>query len=167
VSGVVSGVVSGPVQVLVVGFDEPSFSGEVVSELTRLTEAGIVRLIDVLLVARGADGSLDTLPPPPGADPELGRLTAAFLEVREGSPEPGGPATGDAPGASWSLEDDVPPGGVAAVALLEHLWAAPLVGAIRRAGGRPLDETWLAAEEVALLERLVERAEDEPGQASG
>ena len=35
--------VTGPVQVLVVGFDAPSFSGEVLAELTRLREQGVVR----------------------------------------------------------------------------------------------------------------------------
>ena len=48
----------GPVQVLVVGFDRPSFSGEVLAELTRLREAGIVRLVDILLVARAEDGTM-------------------------------------------------------------------------------------------------------------
>ncbi len=51
----------GPVQVLVVGFDQPTFSGEVLAEFTRLREAGLVRLIDVLLVSRSEDGTLDTL----------------------------------------------------------------------------------------------------------
>jgi hypothetical protein len=156
--------VSGPVQVLVVGFEEPSFSGEVIDELNRLTDAGIVRLIDVLLVARAEDGSLETLPPPDGANPALGHLAATFFAVRDEPVEAGehdgrddagrGDALDDEQAASWSLDDDVPPGGVAAVALLEHLWAEPLVGAIRRSGGRPLDETWLAADDVALLERL-------------
>ena len=54
--------------------------------------------------------------------------------------------SGDAvDGESWSLADAVPPGGVAAVALIEHLWAEPLVAAIGRAGGRPLGEAWLPA----------------------
>ena len=39
-------------------------------------------------------------------------------------------------------------GGVAAVALLEHLWAEPLVEAIGRAGGRLLGDLWLPAGEV-------------------
>ena len=43
---------TGPVQVLVVGFDNPTFSGEVLTEFTRLREAGIVRLIDLLIVSR-------------------------------------------------------------------------------------------------------------------
>ena len=47
---------SGPVQVLVVGFEQPSFSGEAVAELARLREQGVVRLIDALLVHRLEDG---------------------------------------------------------------------------------------------------------------
>jgi hypothetical protein len=150
--------VTGPVQVLVVGFDEPSFSGEVLAELGRLREAGIVRLVDVLLVTRLPDGTLDTLPPPEGADPELGRLAAALLEHGPVPPGAGPSPTTDRPGGvAWSLDDAVAPGGTAAVALIEHTWAAPLVAAIGRAGGRALDETWLAADDVALLERLAGR----------
>ena len=130
-----------PVQVLVVGFDEPSFSGEVLAELTRLRDQGVVQLLDVLLVQRDEDGTFDTLDPPPGSDPGLGQLAAELL---------GG--DGDDPdGDTWSLADAVPPGGIAAVALIEHLWAEPLVGAIHRAGGRPLGEVWLPPEVVARI----------------
>ena len=67
-----------------------------------------------------------------------------------------GDDTADAPDrVAWSLADAVPPGTSAAVALLEHVWASPLRDAIRRANGVPLDETWLAAED---LERLAARA---------
>jgi uncharacterized membrane protein len=142
--------VTGPVQVLVVGLDEPSFSGEVLAELTRLREAGIVRLVDVLLVTRTEDG-LATLPLPPHADPGLGRVAAALLGATDHEDD----GVGDEDGALWSLDDVVPEGGSAAVALIEHTWAAPLVSAIRRAGGHPLDETWLAADDVARLERIV------------
>ena len=128
---------SAPVQVLVLGFDEPSFSGEVLAELHRLRDEGVVRLVDVLLVSRGEDGTFETLDPPPGSAPDLGRIAAEVL---------GG--EGDAPdGEAWSLADAVPPGGVAAVALIEHLWAEPLVTAIGRAGGRPLAELWLPEDE--------------------
>ena len=146
---------SGPVQVLVVGFEEPSLSGEILVELTRLGEAGVVRLLDVLLVTRAEDGALETLPPPPGAGPDLGELTAAFLQAE--NEEVGAGAAGSDPNA-WSLEEAVPPGGVAAVALIEHTWAQPLVGAIRRAGGQLFDETWLAPPDVELLERLAGKA---------
>ena len=55
---------TGPVQVLVVGFDRLTFSGEVMTELDRLREAGTARLLDVLLVERAEDGTLQTLPAP-------------------------------------------------------------------------------------------------------
>jgi hypothetical protein len=131
--------VTGPVQVLVVGFEAPSFSGEVLAELTKLRERGVVRLVDVLLVERRDDGTFEVLEPPPGSDPGLGRIAA---EVLGGGEESGGDRS---PSDTWSLADAVPPGGVAAVALVEHLWAEPLVAAIGRAGGRPLGELWLPA----------------------
>lgn len=132
---------SGPVQVLVIGFEAPSFSGEVLAELTRLRERGVVRLVDVMLVERGDDGTFEVLEPPPGSDPDLGKVAAALLGG-------GGESDADVPvDEAWSLADAVPPGGVAAVALLEHLWAEPLVAAIGRAGGRPLGELWLPAGE--------------------
>ena len=40
------------------------------------------------------------------------------------------------------------------MALIEHTWAQPLVLAIRGAGGRLLDETWLAPDDRELLGRL-------------
>jgi Family of unknown function (DUF6325) len=148
--------VTGPVQVLVVGFQEPSLSGEILAELTRLGDAGVVQLLDVLLVSRTEDGGLETLPAPPGADPDLGRLAAALLSMTEDEEGPTGPGGTDS--TAWSLDDAVLPGGAAAVALIEHTWAHPLVLAIRRAGGRVLDETWLAPEDLELLDRLVGEA---------
>ena len=46
----------GPVQLLVVGFDRPDFSGEVLAELERLRESDVVRVIDLLVVHKDADG---------------------------------------------------------------------------------------------------------------
>lgn len=147
---------TGPVQVLVVGFDQPSFSGEVMAELDRLGQAGTIRLLDVLLVARGDDGSFDSLPFPEGAAPGLGRLAAEILG--EGDADGVGPTAAEDAGAAWSLADAVPAGSSAAVALIEHLWAIPLRAAVHRSGGRALDETWLAPADVERLERLRARA---------
>lgn len=133
---------SGPVQVLVVGFEHPSFSGAVLEELGRLREAGVVRLVDVLLVHRHDDGTFETLPPPEGFPADLGDLAVDLLAAEEGE------VAGHGDGETWSLADAVPAGSMAAVALLEHLWAEPLVGAIRGAGGRTLAEAWVAAEDL-------------------
>lgn len=146
----------GPVQVLVVGFDQPTFSGEVLAELTRLREAGIVRLIDLLLVSRAEDGSLETLTPPDGTGADLGGLAAAVLSRPEGEADAVSVADADSDDVSaWSLADAVPPGSAAAVALIEHVWAGPLSAAIRRAGGNALEETWLGPDDLELLEALI------------
>jgi uncharacterized membrane protein len=144
--------VIGPVQVLVVGFDQPTFSGEVLAEFARLREAGLVRLIDVLLVSRSEDGMLETLEAPEAAAADLGGLAVEVL----GQPENASQAETSEidTDAMWSLADAIPVGGTAAVALIEHVWAAPLSAAIQRAGGSLLEETWLAREDRELLETL-------------
>ena len=142
---------TGPVQVLVVGFDNPTFSGEVLNEFTRLRQAGIVRLIDLLIVSRTEDGTLETLEAPEATAADLGGLAAGVL----GQPEDASPVQTDAADldvAVWSLADAIPVGGTAAVALIEHVWADPLSAVIQRAGGTLLEETWLARPEVELLD---------------
>ena len=143
---------TGPIQVLVVGFDQPTFSGEVMTELHRLREAGTARLIDVLLVERSEDGTLQTLPAPAGAPAQMGTLVASVL----GASDPDVPSASEADdGSTWSLADAIPPGTSAAVALIEHLWATPLREAIARAGGTALEETWLHREDVERMEQLI------------
>ena len=158
-----------PVQVLVVGFDRPSFSGEVLVELARLREAGIVRLVDLLLVTRAEDGTFQTLDPPVEAGADLGDLAAALLGEPDGDPDGGAGVTADDPlhGAGWSLAEAVPVGSTAAVALLEHVWAGPLSAAIRRAGGVPLEEAWLAPEDREVLDELISRRTPEARSDDG
>ena len=147
----------GPVQVLVVGFDQPTFSGEVLAEFARLREAGIVRLIDVLLVSRSEDGTLETLEASGGVAADLVGSRPKFSASRRmRSAGADGCRELDA-AAMWSLADAIPVGSTAAVALIEHLWAAPLSAAIQRAGGTLLEETWLARPDVEFLETLIAR----------
>jgi hypothetical protein len=127
----------GPVQVVVVGLSQPSLSGEVVAEFTRLEEAGIVRLVDLLLVSRAEDGTFETM-----TDDQIpahfGRFAAGVLGWA--GEEDVAPSEPEAEASTWSLADAVPPRGTAAVALIEHRWASPLREAILRNGGRALDK---------------------------
>jgi hypothetical protein len=145
----------GPVQVLVIGFDRPTLSGEVLAELTRLGTAGIVRLVDLLLVSRSEDGTLEILDPPDGVMADFGGLAAAVL----GRPEDDADAESVVPdsedASAWSLADAVPAGSAAAAVLIEHIWAGPLAEAIQRAGGKPLEEAWLAPGDLEVLEALI------------
>jgi hypothetical protein len=144
--------VTGPVQVLVVGFDRFTPWDEVMAEFDRLREAGTARLLDVLLVERAEDGTLETLPAPAGAPSGLGNQVAGIL----GASDAEVPNADDLPdGSTWSLADAIPVGTTAAVALIEHLWATPLREAIDRAGGKALDETWLDRDDVTRLEQLM------------
>src|SRR3954447_23376651 len=48
----------GPVQILVVGFDNIEFTGKILGELRRLKEHDIVRLVDLVVVAKDSDGEV-------------------------------------------------------------------------------------------------------------
>jgi hypothetical protein len=149
----------GPVQVLVVGFDRPTFSGAVLAELVRLREAGIVRLVDLLLVSRTESGGLETLDIPASVGTNFGELAGAVLGWPEGAPDNAetGTDADSADGSTWSLADAVPAGAVVAVALIEHLWAEPLTAAIRGTGGTALEEAWLAPADLEALDALVKQ----------
>jgi hypothetical protein len=138
---------SAPVQVLVLGCDKPRFDGSVLAQLARLADAGVVRLVDLLIVRRGEDGSLETVADGPEG---YGGLAAAVLGDTDARDPPARTGT-------WSLAEVVPERGVVVVALIEHLWAAPLGAALQVAGVNVLEETWLAADDRALLASLESR----------
>jgi hypothetical protein len=141
----------GPVQVLVVGYEQPVFTGEVLAEMARLSDAGLVRLVDVLLVTRAADGTFETVDVADDDPEALPVLLGHSDETGDDREDARGDDSDTLHGPVWSLADSVPAGTTAAVALIEHVWAAPLRDAIRRTGGVPLDEIWLAE---ADLQRL-------------
>ena len=51
----------GPFQLLVIGFNQPNFDGEILEELERLRECDTVRVIDALVVHKDADGEIEVL----------------------------------------------------------------------------------------------------------
>jgi uncharacterized membrane protein len=152
----------GPVQIMVVGFEKPDFQGAILEELRRLREADLIRLIDLVVVAKDDDDEvvaveISDLTPEESA--ELGALAGALIGLgadgEEGA-EAGAIAGAEAAGdggilgdeTAWSIADAIPPGATAAVALIEHRWAIPLRDAIRAAGGFPLADTWVHPEDL-------------------
>jgi hypothetical protein len=124
----------GPLQVLVVSFDDAQFTGEIEAELRRLEDAGIVRALDVLVVAKSAAGEIEVLRSGEGHDGLLGNAVL------------GGEASD-----VWEVGQAIAPGSAAAIAVLEHRWAVPLRDAIERAGGQSAVTEWAEPE---TLERL-------------
>ena len=51
----------GPVQLLVVGFEHPEFDGGILAELERLGEQDVIRLVDLLVVYKDAEGNVERL----------------------------------------------------------------------------------------------------------
>ena len=109
----------GPVQLLVVAFDRPDFSGEVLAELERLRESDVVRVIDLLVVHKGADDVVRrlhlsdlTAGEAEGAGAVVGALIglgATGVEAEHGHL----PAEEE----SWSLDEAIPNDSAAAIAL--------------------------------------------------
>ena len=51
----------GPVQLMVIGFAEPNFTGKIAAELARLREHEFVRIVDALVVNKDDDGAITAL----------------------------------------------------------------------------------------------------------
>ncbi len=116
----------GPVDYLIVEFPAgaSNFTGEMAAELVALVDAGTIRVIDVLILTKNEDGSVDATEL--SDVEELGALQAIETELGE-----------------LLAEDDVlhlaaamEPGSTAGVLIWENIWAAPFASAARRAGGQ-------------------------------
>ena len=116
----------GPVDYLVVEFPpgQANFSGEVLAELVALADAGTIRVLDLLVLVKDADGSVDgfEIDELEGAD-ELRVLETELAEIL---------AAEDVAHLAEAME----PGSVAGVVVWENTWAAPFASAARRAGGQ-------------------------------
>lgn len=116
----------GPVDFLVVEFPpgHSHFTGEIAEELLKLADAGTIRIIDLLILTKDADGTIEAV--------ELSELDDLGPLVRlEGQL------------AELLAADDVAhlaaamdPGTIAGVLVYENLWSAPFASATRRAGGQ-------------------------------
>ena len=140
----------GPVQLIVLGFNHPDFHGEVIAELERLHENGMVRVIDSIAVYKDADGDLEvehlsnlTQEEAIELGSKIGALIGLGIAGEEGM-EAGAEAGAEQAaeeginvfgGDEWDVLEDIPNDSAAALILLEHHWAVPLRDAIARAGG--------------------------------
>jgi hypothetical protein len=147
--------VIGPVQLLVVGFEQPNFQGEVLAQLQSLREHDVVRVIDILVVNKDADGVVATAQISDLSEEEaqqFGELVKALVGLGEtagGDPEGAARLWSGEEGADLGEEDlldvlaEIPADTAVAIALLEHRWAIPLREAIMTAGGFPIIDTWV------------------------
>jgi hypothetical protein len=116
----------GPVDYLVVEFPAgaSSFTGEMAAELRALVDSGTIRVIDVLILTKDADGIVEATELSDIA--ELGELQAIEAQLAELL------AAEDVDHLAAAME----PGSTAGVLIWENLWAARFASAVRRSGGQ-------------------------------
>ena len=116
----------GPVDYLVVEFPPgaQNFNGEMAAELVRLSDAGTIRVLDLLILQKAADGSVDAYEiDETEAVDEIRALETHVSEIL---------AADDVAHLAAAMD----PGSVAGVLVWENTWAAPFASAARRSGGQ-------------------------------
>jgi Family of unknown function (DUF6325) len=114
----------GPIDYVVIEWPNRQPSGEATPLLLELVDRGIIRILDIALLAKDADGT-------------VGALDFADLASDSGFGELVGATSGllgqdDLDEAARALE----PGTAAAILLFENRWAAPFARAVRQSGGQ-------------------------------
>jgi uncharacterized membrane protein len=153
----------GPVQMLVLGFDKTEFDGTIMAEVDRLKDADLIRLIDLMLVAK-RDGQVEIIQRSDLSAEEaeeFGALIGALIGVGAGEEDlEGAMAAGAAEMADghlideadvWYVTDAIPEGMSAAIALIEHRWAIPLRDKILGAGGVVLADEWIHPKDLLAI----------------
>jgi uncharacterized membrane protein len=157
----------GPLQLVVIGFEQPTPDGTVLNELANLRDAGMVRLVDLLAIYKSAEDEITAMEATDldldeaitygawvgaliglgaaGADGlELGAMEGALLAENEyeyGLDEE----------SIETIGKDIPVGGAALIGVLEHLWAIPFRNAVRDQGGIAIVQDFLNPETLIAL----------------
>jgi hypothetical protein len=144
----------GPVDWIVVEFPGSKFNGQIAPALRDLVERDLIRVLDLLVLKKDADGSLEAF---------------ELSDLDEG--EIGGLRTYESELAMLLSEEDVTslaaaiePGSSAGVLVWENTWAAPFASAVRRSGGQLVASGRIPIQ--ALL-AAVEADEQEEAAAEG
>ena len=153
----------GPVQIVVLGFDKPNFTGAILAELSRLKASDTVRLIDGALVNKNAVGDITIAKRSDLTEEEakefggvVGALIGLGVDGFDGAAA--GSAAGTAaasdgidlfdPAKHWDLLEEIPNDSAAAILMLEHRWLTKLTDAIRDTGGFHIADGWIYPEDL-------------------
>jgi len=151
---------------IVVGFYDSDFRGEIIRELNFLRALDAIRLIDALFVAKDDMGGMTRMEMSDLSTEEkmeFGAVIGGLIGFGEGGVE--GAEVGEVLGALAASEnvfgvstedleafvENLEPGTAAAVMLLEHVWAADLRDAILDAGGEFLAQGFLTPDVLFMV----------------
>ena len=128
----------GPVDVYIIGFPGNKFSGKIAPAIRELVDNGTIRILDLLFVMKGEDGTVTTL-----AIEDLDQDGAAFADLEV--TEPGSLNDEDAD----EVSEDLPANSAALLIAFENLWAKKVVSALADADAVLIDSIRIPAEVVA------------------
>ena len=138
----------GPVDWIVVEFPGARFDGTMAPLLADLEGRGIIRVLDLVVLKKDKDGTLETFEVSDLDESEIGGLRDEERKL-----------------AMLLSEDDVlnvanavEPGSAAALLVWENTWAAPFASAVRKAGGQ------LVASGRITVQALIAAIEAEPAE---
>ena len=121
------------------------------AEVDRIEGRGVLRVLDMIILAKGQDGIVAELEVGNGED--FGSLLAGLSPFGTGNgsrrPADGGAAGGPVVSVVATvagLADSLESGSAVALLLVEHLWAGPLVDAVAAAGGALISDDFLAGD---------------------
>lgn len=156
----------GPIQILVVAFSEPAFTGEIMSEIRLMQEFGLVRVLDLDFIYKDEEGDVVTYEETEMGDEErmmFGALVGGLIGYGAGGEE--GATAGALEGALSVAEHDYGLGGedieatiealpydtAAAILLVEHMWARDFRDAVIDAGGDIVAQGFLKPEALEAI----------------
>jgi hypothetical protein len=116
----------GPVEYLVIGFENGKFDGSALAELGTLQERGIIRVLDMMFVSRNDDGSIVWMDYDDADGMDAGVIGSDLVSLL---------SEDDAN----ELAVDLEPGQAIGVLVFEDTWALKLQERLGAAGGRLLE----------------------------
>lgn len=136
---------TGPIDLVVIGFPGNQFKGEILPEIQRVVDAGIVRLLDILLAIRIGDDPVRILEINEVEDEGLKRFTPVASDMTGILTEQD----------AYALSAGIEPNSSVALLLFEHLWSTRVSDAIEAAGGQLIMNERLPR---AVVQELVDEA---------
>ena len=147
----------GPVQLMVIGFDHPDFHGTIAASSPGLSDVGLFRVLDAMIVMKDAAG-VETVVEVSELESRRSRgagrhhRRADRARHRWGGGRRAGRSSAPQGGADGHVLDDldlvdvlgdIPSDSAAAIILIEHRWSAGLRDAIVEANGVPIIDMWV------------------------
>jgi hypothetical protein len=135
--------VHGPIDFVLLEFPGDKLTGEAAPALMDLVDRGVIRLYDLLVISKSADGAIEVLEL---TDPDGLDGFTYFAGARSG-------LLGDED--VREAAEAMKPGTVAALIVYENTWAVPFVAAARDSGGELIASARIpAADVMAALDAL-------------